>query len=69
VSFGQNEVMKKLAGWAAMLAAPTLLTSWYGMNFAHMPELNSPWAYPAVIVVMACIVGGIYVGLKRAKWL
>jgi magnesium transporter len=69
VSFGQNEVMKKLAGWAAMLAAPTLLTSWYGMNFTHMPELSRPWAYPAIIVVMGCIVGGIYLGLKRAKWL
>jgi len=69
VTFGQNEVMKKLAGWAAMLAAPTLLTSWYGMNFTHMPELGRPWAYPAIIVVMGCIVGGIYLGLKRAKWL
>lgn len=69
VSFGQNEVMKKLAGWAAMLAAPTLLTSWYGMNFTHMPELSRPWAYPAVILVMGCIVGGIFIGLKRAKWL
>ena len=69
VSFGQNEVMKKLAGWAAMLAAPTLLTSWYGMNFTHMPELAKPWAYPAMICVMAVIVGGIYIGLKRAKWL
>ncbi|WP_426700415.1 magnesium and cobalt transport protein CorA [Rhodanobacter sp. Col0626] len=69
VSFGQNEVMKKLAGWAAMLAAPTLLTSWYGMNFTHMPELNRPWAYPVVILVMGCIVGGIFIGLKRAKWL
>jgi magnesium transporter len=45
VTFGQNEVMKKLAGWAAMLAAPTLITSWYGMNFQHMPELDKPWAY------------------------
>lgn len=69
VTFGQNEVMKKLAGWAAMLAAPTLLTSWYGMNFTHMPELSQPWAYPAIITVMASIVGGIYLGLKRAKWL
>jgi magnesium transporter len=68
VSFGQNEVMKKLAGWAAMLAAPTLLTSWYGMNFQHMPELSKPWAYPAMITVMVLVVGGIYVGLKRAKW-
>jgi len=69
VTFGQNEVMKKLAGWAAMLAAPTLLTSWYGMNFHHMPELDKPWAYPAIVVVMASIVGGIYVGLKRNRWL
>ncbi len=69
VSLRQNEVMKKLAGWAAMLAAPTLLTSWYGMNFQHMPELSRPWAYPAIIVVMGCIVGGIYAALKRARWL
>ncbi|MDO1530195.1 magnesium and cobalt transport protein CorA [Fulvimonas sp. R45] len=69
VTFGQNEVMKKLAGWAAMLAAPTLITSWYGMNFTHMPELSRPWAYPAIIVVVGCVVGGIYMGLKRARWL
>lgn len=69
VTFGQNEVMKKLAGWAAMLAAPTLLTSWYGMNFTHMPELTQPWAYPVIIVVMLAVVGGIYTLLKRSKWL
>ena len=46
VTFGQNEVMKKLAGWAAMLAAPTLLTSWYGMNFTHMPELEPAVGVP-----------------------
>lgn len=69
VTFGQNEVMKKLAGWAAMLAAPTLITSWYGMNFTHMPELSRPWAYPAIIVMVGCVVGGIYAGLKRARWL
>ncbi|WP_458071599.1 magnesium and cobalt transport protein CorA [Rhodanobacter sp. BL-MT-08] len=69
VTFGQNEVMKKLAGWAAMLAAPTLLTSWYGMNFTHMPELAQPWAYPAVIAVVVIVVGGLFIGLKRAKWL
>jgi magnesium transporter len=69
VTFGQNEVMKKLAGWAAMLAAPTLITSWYGMNFQHMPELDKPWSYPIIIGVVACLVGGIYIGLKRAKWL
>jgi magnesium transporter len=69
VTFGQNEVMKRLAGYAAMLAAPTLLTSWYGMNFTHMPELDKPWAYPLVIVLVVGVVGSIYVWLKRAKWL
>lgn len=69
VTFGQNEVMKKLAGWAAMLAAPTLITSWYGMNFTHMPELAQPWAYPAVVGVVAVVVIGLFIGLKRAKWL
>jgi Mg2+ and Co2+ transporters len=69
VTFGQNEVMKKLAGWAAMLAAPTLITSWYGMNFTHMPELAESWSYPVIIGVVACVVGGIYLALKRAKWL
>jgi len=69
VTFGQNEVMKKLAGWAAMLAAPTLVTSWYGMNFTHMPELSQPWAYPVIMGVVACLVGTIYLALKRARWL
>jgi magnesium transporter len=39
------------------------------MNFAHMPELNQPWAYPVIIGVMLGVVGSIYLGLKRAKWL
>ena len=69
VTFGQNEVMKRLAGYAAMLAAPTLITSWYGMNFTHMPELSKPWFYPLVIVFVASLVGSIYFFLKRAKWL
>jgi magnesium transporter len=68
VTFGQNEVMKKLAGWAAMLAAPTLITSWYGMNFTHMPELGVPWAYPLVMGIVVCVVTTIYFALKRAKW-
>lgn len=69
VTFGQNEVMKRLAGYAAMLAAPTLITSWYGMNFAHMPELAQPWAYPVIIGVVGTLVGSIYYFLKRSKWL
>ena len=69
VTFGQNEVMKRLAGYAALLAAPTLITSWYGMNFTQMPELGKPWAYPLMIVLVVGVVGGIYTWLKRVKWL
>ena len=69
VTFGQNEVVKKLAGWAALLAAPTLITSWYGMNFHHMPELDKPWAYPGMIALTLALVGGLYLLLKRAKWM
>ncbi len=68
-TFAQNEAVKKLAGWAAILAIPTLITGWYGMNFTHMPELAEPWAYPAVMACTAGICAGLYGLLRRAKWL
>ena len=49
VTVAQGEIVKKLAGWAGLLALPTLIASWYGMNFAHMPELDKPYAYPLLI--------------------
>ncbi len=69
VTLAQGETMKRLGAWAALLAAPTLITSWYGMNFQHMPELGRPWAYPAMIlgVGVACFV--LYRLFKRARWL
>jgi magnesium transporter len=69
ITVRQNEVVKRLAGWAALLAAPTLLASWYGMNFHYMPELAKPIAYPVIIgvTITACVT--LYVVLKRAKWL
>ena len=69
ITVRQNEVVKRLAGWAALLAAPTLLASWYGMNFRHMPELDKPLAYPVMIAITAIICCGLYVVLRRAKWL
>ena len=69
VNYAQGEVVKKLAGWAALLALPTLVTSWYGMNFEHMPELRPAWAYPALIgvIAVACVV--LYRYLKKVRWL
>lgn len=69
VTVAQGEVVKRLAGWAALLAAPTLIASWYGMNFTHMPELAGRWSYAALIGVTLVVVGVLYRVLKRAKWL
>lgn len=69
VTVGQNEVVKKLAGWAALVAVPTLVASWYGMNFEHMPELSEPLAYPLLTGAVALIVAGLYALLRRARWL
>jgi magnesium transporter len=69
VNVAQGEVVKRLAGWAALVAVPTLVASWYGMNFTLMPELDATWAYPTVIGVtlVACV--GLFAALKRAHWL
>lgn len=69
ITVRQNEVVKRLAGWAALLAAPTLLASWYGMNFHGMPELSSRYAYPTIIAATIVICVTLFVVLKRAKWL
>ena len=69
VTIAQGEVVKKLAGWAALLAAPTLVASWYGMNFVHMPELAGRYSYYVVIGAMALICIGLYRYLRKVKWL
>jgi magnesium transporter len=69
VTVAQGEIVKRLAGWAALLAAPTLLTSWYGMNFHHMPELDGRYSYWIMIAVTVAICVGLYAALRRARWL
>lgn len=69
VTLAQGETVKRLGAWAALLAAPTLITSWYGMNFHHMPELDLPWAYPAMIVGVGVACAGLYGLFKRLRWL
>jgi magnesium transporter len=69
VTINQGEVVKKLAGWAALLAAPTLITSWYGMNFRYMPELNGRYDYYALMVVMVIVCVLLYRYLKKVQWL
>ena len=69
VTVNQGEVVKKLAGWAALLAAPTLIASWYGMNFEHMPELHGRWSYPILVGVVVAVVFALYRYLKKVRWL
>jgi magnesium transporter len=69
VTLAQGETVKRLGAWAALLAAPTLITSWYGMNFAHMPELGARYAYPILIGVVAATCIGLYALFKRVRWL
>ena len=69
VTIAQGEVVKRLAGWAALLAAPTLITSWYGMNFVHMPELAGRHSYAVLIGVVVVICVGLYAYLKKVRWL
>ncbi len=68
-TIGQGEIVKRLAGWAALLAAPTLIASWYGMNFEFMPELDERYAYPALVGVVVVVCTGLYRYLKRVGWL
>ncbi|TCV85061.1 MULTISPECIES: magnesium/cobalt transporter CorA [Methylomonas] len=65
----QNEVVKRLAGWGAILAIPTMVFSWYGMNFRHMSELDWPYSYPLVVGGVALCSLALYLRLKRAGWL
>ena len=69
VTIRQNDVVKRLAGWGAILAVPTMVFSLYGMNFQHMPELAWRWSYPAVLfgIVAGCAL--LHRRLKRVGWL
>ena len=69
VTVAQGEIVKKLAGWAGLLAAPTLIASWYGMNFEHMPELHGAHSYWVLIGVVVVVVVSLYGYLRRVRWL
>ena len=68
-SLSQNEEVKKISAWAAILFAPTLVGTIYGMNFTYMPELNWFLGYPFSLVLMACISLTLYLIFKHRGWL
>ncbi|MDD5034211.1 MAG: magnesium/cobalt transporter CorA [Methylococcaceae bacterium] len=69
LTVGQNEIVKRLAGWGAILALPTMVFSLYGMNFKNMPELEWPYSYHAVLASLALACGLLYRQLKKSGWL
>ncbi|WP_438310630.1 magnesium and cobalt transport protein CorA [Streptomyces sp. HUAS TT3] len=67
--FEQNEEIKKISSWAAILFAPTLVGTIYGMNFEDMPELKWAGGYPFAILLMAVVCVSLYVIFKKRDWL
>jgi magnesium transporter len=65
----QNDIVKKLASWAAILAVPTAIAGIYGMNFKFMPELDWQFGYPAIMLFMAGLCSFLYYRFKRSAWL
>jgi magnesium transporter len=69
VTVGQNEDMRKITAWAAVIAVPTMVCGVYGMNFDNMPELHWRFGYPLVVgfISIGCFV--LYRGFRRNGWL
>jgi magnesium transporter len=68
-SNAQNEQIKRISSWAAILFAPTLIGTVYGMNFRHMPELGWVAGYPFALLLMAGVCVGLFLIFKRRGWL
>ncbi|MGW0423473.1 magnesium and cobalt transport protein CorA [Streptomyces sp. NPDC003015] len=69
VTVAQNEDMRKITAWAAVIAVPTMVCGVYGMNFDHMPELHWTFGYPLVMGVIVVACGVLYRGFRRNGWL
>ncbi|TVL90548.1 magnesium and cobalt transport protein CorA [Streptomyces sp. SAJ15] len=69
VTVAQNEDMRKITAWAAIIAVPTMVCGVYGMNFDHMPELRWRFGYPLALGVIAVACFVIHRGFRRNGWL
>ncbi|KOG61776.1 MULTISPECIES: magnesium and cobalt transport protein CorA [Streptomyces] len=69
VTVAQNEDMRKITAWAAVIAVPTMVCGVYGMNFEHMPELHWRFGYPLIMAVTAGACLAVYRGFRRNGWL
>jgi len=69
ISIAQNDVMKRFAGWGAIIALPTMIAGVYGMNFRYMPELDWGFGYPTVLGIIIVTCGFLFYRFRRAGWL
>ncbi|MEW2116758.1 magnesium and cobalt transport protein CorA [Streptomyces sp. NPDC005474] len=69
VTVAQNEDMRRITAWAAVIAVPTMVCGVYGMNFDHMPELRWQFGYPLVIVLISVACLTLYRSFRRNGWL
>ncbi|WP_345545756.1 magnesium and cobalt transport protein CorA [Microbacterium jejuense] len=69
LGLAQNEEIKRISSWAAILFAPTLIGTVYGMNFDHMPELHWTFGYPLALLMMVGLGFGLYGVFKLKRWL
>lgn len=65
----QNDDMKRISAWAAILVAPTIIGSIYGMNFDEMPELHWALGYPAALLLMLATSVGLWFVFRRKGWM
>jgi magnesium transporter len=68
-SIAQNDDVKRISAWAAILFAPTLIGTVYGMNFDYMPELHWLFGYLWALGLMATVGGSLFTLFKRIDWL
>lgn len=64
-----NEIMKVLTIITTIFMPLSFIAGVYGMNFQYMPELNRPWGYPLVLLLMAVVAGGMLIFFRRKKWI
>ena len=69
IAIGENEVTKRLAAYAALVAVPTMVAGVYGMNFKHMPELEWQFGYPFAVSLMVGIDAWLFSRFRKAGWL
>jgi magnesium transporter len=69
ITLQESEVTKRLAGYAALVAVPTMIAGIYGMNFDFMPELKWAWGYPLALGSMVVIDAYLFYRFRKAKWL